>query len=181
MDTREHESFPRTPASSPYALGILTAIVYVAGFAMVAAWFALLMLDQSRPSAAPRAVSSCRICGVVEAVRELAPAPSQQLEGSSAEAAVILLAALGGAATRRVGPARIYETSVLHDDGSVRVLRDTGTPQWKRGDRVKVIKGRVEPGRIAAAEATPPAASDASAASPAERTLTLVLPAAPAR
>jgi hypothetical protein len=48
--------------------------------------------------------------------------------------------------------ATLYETSVRHDDGSVRVLRDTSAPHWKRGDRVRVIKGRVEPilGEVAA-------------------------------
>ena len=143
MDIREHESFPPTPESSPLALGILTAIVYAAGFAMVAAWFALLVLDQARPSAVPRTVSLCSSCGVVESVRELEPAPGLQLQGGRDEGTVLLIAALGGAS--RAGPARIYETSVLHDDGSVRVLRDGSAPHWKRGDRVRVIKGRVEP------------------------------------
>ena len=143
MDIREHEPFPHTPESSPLALGILTAIVYVAGFAMVAAWFALLVLDQARPSAVSHAVSFCSVCGVVESVRQLEPAPGLQLQGSRDEGAVLLIAALGGAS--RSGPGRIYETSVLHDDGSVRVLRDGSAPHWKPGDRVRVIKGRIEP------------------------------------
>ena len=146
MDTHENESFPRMPAASSYALGIITAIVFVAGFAMVAAWFALLVLDQPRPFAARRAVSSCTVCGLVERVREVEPGPRQALEGSRAEGVVILLAALGGASTPNVRPARVYETSVVHDDGSVRVLRETSAPQWKTGDRVRVIKGRVVPG-----------------------------------
>jgi hypothetical protein len=41
VDTRENEPFPRTPV----ALGIVTAIVYVAGFAMAIAWFALLQMN----------------------------------------------------------------------------------------------------------------------------------------
>jgi hypothetical protein len=142
MDIRENRSFPRTPESSSYALGILTAIVYAAGFAMVAAWFALLLLDQARPAAGPRTVSFCSVCGVVEAVRELGPAPGLQLQGGRDEGTVMLIAALGGASM--AGPARIYETSVLHDDGSVRVLRVSVAPRWKRGDRVRVVKGRVE-------------------------------------
>ena len=44
MDAREDKPFPPTPV----ALGVLTAIVYVAGFAMVAAWVALVLLDQPR-------------------------------------------------------------------------------------------------------------------------------------
>jgi hypothetical protein len=84
---------------------------------------------------------ACNICGVVERMREVEPAPAQALEGSRAEGAIVLFAALSGATAR---PARIYETSVVHDDGSMRVLRETSAPQWKIGDRVKVIKGRVE-------------------------------------
>src|SRR5579885_2542836 len=37
MDTLPQDSAPATPV----ALGVLTAVVYVAGFATVAAWFAL--------------------------------------------------------------------------------------------------------------------------------------------
>jgi hypothetical protein len=40
---------------------------------------------------------------------------------------------------------RFYETAVLHDDGTVRVVRETSAPHWKRGDRVKVVRGRIEP------------------------------------
>lgn len=139
MATYENETFPRS-------LGIVTAIVIAAGFAMVAAWFALLVMDEHRPAPRPdpARAAACRICGVVDRVNEVALAPRQALEGSRAEGTVILLAALGGAPRSGVQP-RIYETSVLHDDGSVRVLRGAGAPPWKPGDRVKVIKGRVEP------------------------------------
>jgi hypothetical protein len=146
---------PRAPEDSTHALGIVTAIVVVAGFAMVAAWFALLLLDDRRNVPLERAPrSSCSICGVVERVSEIEPAPMQALEGSRAEGAVILLAALGGAHAPGGPQARIYETSVLYDDGSVRVLRDASAPHWMRGDRVKVIKGRVVPA-AAPAERTP--------------------------
>src|SRR5260221_7268082 len=151
MEIHEHDTFPRAYDSSSRALGIVTAMVVAASFAMVAAWFALLLLDERRP--APRAgstsgpeITSCRICGVVERVSEVEPAPRQALEGSSAEGTVILLAALGGAHASR--PARIYETSVVHDDGTVRVLQEWGAPHWKAGDRVRVIKGRVEPAAL---------------------------------
>ena len=142
MDALDKKYFPRKPV----ALGVLTAIVVAAGFAMVAAWFALLVLEERRAAPMARAASSpCGSCGVVERVREVEPAPLHELQGSHAEGAVILLAALGGAATPGPRRPRIHETTVLHDDGSVRVLRDTGAPQWKTGDRVRVIKGRVEP------------------------------------
>ena len=129
---------------------LLPFAVLVAGFAIVATWFALLVMEDVRenPRTEPPArspVSACTVCGVVERVAEVDPAPRQPLEGSRAEGAVILLAALGGAPASGSRQARIYETSVVHDDGTVRVLQDWGAPQWKAGDRVRVIKGRVEP------------------------------------
>ncbi len=149
MDNDAHESFPR----DPFALGALTALVYAAGFATVAAWFALMLLDQpgGGRAAAPR--TACGVCGVVEAVRELEPATVLQLEGSQAEGAVVLLAALGGASMppAEARARRVYETAVLHDDGTMRVLRDSRAPAWRRGDRVKVIMGRVTPDEAAGA------------------------------
>lgn len=146
MDTREYRPFPRMPESSPFALGIVTAIVIVAGFAMVGAWFALLLLGEERNAPIARAAtSSCNICGVVELVREVEPAPAQALEGSQAEGAVVLVAALAAAARPGARPVRIFETSVVHDDGLIRVLREPGAPRWNAGDRVKVISGRIEP------------------------------------
>lgn len=49
MEAREDKPFPPTPV----ALGVLTAIVYVAGFTMIAAWFALVVMDQPRAAPAP--------------------------------------------------------------------------------------------------------------------------------
>lgn len=134
-----------TPEQAPVALIVLTAIVYVAGFAMVIAWFALVVLGPPAPSSTGKPVdsSACRICGVVEGVAEFERS-SFQLSGEQNEGFVVLLAQLGGL---QAAPAtgRVYETAVLHDDGTVRVVRDTRAPQWKRGDRVKVIRGRIEP------------------------------------
>ena len=135
-----------TPEQAPVALIVLTAIVYVAGFAMVIAWFALVVLGAPGPAggAGPSSGSStCRICGVVEGVAEFERS-SLQLNGEQNEGIVVLLARLGGLKSLPVD-GRVYETAVLHDDGSVRVVRDTSAPQWKRGDRVRVVRGRVEP------------------------------------
>ena len=134
-----------SPEQAPVALIVLTAIVYVAGFAMVIAWFALVVLGQPAPSASGPSsdASACRVCGVVEGVAEFERA-SFQLNGEQNEGIVVLLAQFGGLKAVPA-PVRVYETAVLHDDGSVRVVRDTSAPQWKRGDRVKVIAGRVEP------------------------------------
>jgi hypothetical protein len=129
------------PPQAPVALIVLTVIVYVAGFAMVAAWFALLVLGQPSPQSPPRA-PYCSVCGVVERVGEFERG-GLQLTGDQGESLVLLLATLGGLKGEARG--RVYETAVLHDDGSVRVVRDTSEPHWKQGDRVKVVKGRIEP------------------------------------
>jgi hypothetical protein len=167
MDYDANESDPRAPT----ALVVLTAIVYAASIATVVAWFALLLLGQSR--AAPRPAVACGACGVVQAVRELAPAPGEPLEGSRAEGAVFLLAALGGARAADARSAKTYETAVLLDDGFLRVLRDTQRPEWQRGDRVRVIMGRVVRERPAAADAS---ATVAAAGAPAGRTPSPVPP-----
>jgi len=89
---------------------------------------------------------ACRICGRVERVRELESSRHAALNGDQCEGIVMMIAALGG----RVGRAAhlsfpTYETAVRLDDGSMRIVRDTGAPAWKAGDRVKVVKGRVQP------------------------------------
>jgi len=66
METSENKPLPPTPV----ALGVLTAIVYLAGFTMVGAWFALVLIEQPRASPAALEAAACRICGVVERVGE---------------------------------------------------------------------------------------------------------------
>ena len=175
MDAGDKKVLPPASASTSFALGLLTAIVYVAGFAMVAAWFALLLLGQPGTAPAPRALSSCSVCGVVERVGEFERA-SLQINGEQSEGFVVLLAALSGSLERGTAPGKFYETAVLHDDGSVRIVRDHSAPQWKRGDRVKVIKGRIETGEV-----RPPRATAAPDASPAGRTPSPALPVARAQ
>jgi len=167
MDNDANEMFPRAPA----ALVALTALVYAAAIATVVAWFALLLLEQ--PRAAPRRAAVCGACGVVQAVREIDVPPGPPLEGSRAEGAVLVLAALGGARVPDARPARIYETAVLLDDGFLRVLQDRNPPLWQRGDRVRVIMGRVAPERAPADWAS---AGDAGAGAPAGRTPSPVPP-----
>ena len=173
MHISDKRVLPPTPASTSFALGLLTAIVYVAGFAMVAAWFALLIIGQPGTDQAPRAPATCSVCGVVERVGEFERA-SLQITGEQSEGFVVLLAALSGNLERGTAPGKFYETAVLHDDGSVRIVRDHSAPQWRRGDRVKVIKGRIEPGEFSprAVGAGPTGAPSGAAvdASPAGRT-----------
>jgi hypothetical protein len=136
------------PEQAPVSLIVLTAIVYVAGFAMVIAWFALVVLGPPAP-ATDRAVdpSVCRVCGVVEGVAEFERANFQP-SGEQNESIVMVLAQLGG--LKGDAPAgRFYETAVRQDDGSIRVVRDASAPRWRRGDRVKVVRGRIEPVALA--------------------------------
>src|SRR5687767_9543300 len=174
MDASDKRVLPPTPASTSFALGLLTVIVYVAGFAMVAAWFALLMIGQPGSAQTPGtpATATCSVCGVVERVGEFERA-SLKITGEQSEGFVVLLAALSGNLERGTAPGKFYETAVLHDDGSVRIVRDYSAPQWQRGDRVKVIKGRIEPGDLRQARAVgagPTGATSGAvpAASPAE-------------
>ena len=184
MDASDKRVLPPTPASTPFALGLLTAIVYVAGFAMVAAWFALLMIGQPGSAQTPGTPATCSVCGVVERVGEFERA-GLKITGEQSEGFVVLLAALSGNLERGTAPGKFYETAVLHDDGSVRIVRDYSAPQWQRGDRVKVIKGRIERGELrqaAAVGGTTGATSGAApAASPAERTPSPALPVARAQ
>ena len=133
----------------PIALAALMALVFVAALAAIIGWAAIALKVEPRAPANPFALAdpACRICGVVEEVRELerAAAANQPLTGDQSESIVILIAALGGGAGRLVALPRTYETAVRFEDGSVRLLRDGRAPLWKPGDRVKVLKGRVEP------------------------------------
>ena len=143
MDENANESFPRTSI----ALGVLTAIVYVAGFATVAAWFALLVLDHPGGAPSQHGALQCGSCGVVQAVKEVGPAveprASVLLDGSRSGSAVMLIATLVGSPALEARPHKVYETAVLLDDGFLRVLRDTREPDWQRGDHVRVIAGRI--------------------------------------
>jgi hypothetical protein len=173
MQATDNRSSP--PTSSSRALTVLTAIVYIIGFAMVSAWFALLVLGQPKgPESSRSTDTTCSVCGVVERVGEFKRA-SLQITGDQAEGFVVLLAALGGGLKKYPAAAAgtLYETFVLHDDGSVRIVRDTSAPQWKRGDRVRVIKGRIEPS--SAASGAPSQA--VQAVSQTEKTLNPALPA----
>jgi hypothetical protein len=127
---------------APVALIALTAIVYVLGFAMVAAWFALVLLEPAAPKPSRSATSPCTICGVVEHVGEFDRSAFDR-NGDQNESIVVLLAQLGG--LKGASSSRVYETAVVHDDGTIRVVRDVSAPQWKQGDRVRVVRGRIEP------------------------------------
>lgn len=152
------DSHPHTPI----AIGILIAIVCIAGIAAAVGWIALAI---DKPRLSPSSLRAgllpvCNICGVVEQVRVveatrpkgsppsteglLGKTAGLQLNGDRGEGVVMLLAALGGSVMRAGDRPSLYETAVLLDDGSVRLMREYGTPPWKQGDRVKVMRGRIE-------------------------------------
>jgi hypothetical protein len=96
----------------------------------------------------------CAICGRVERVRELerASPAALPLTGDQSESIVMMIAALGGriASPGAAFSFRTFETAVRLDDGSIRVVRESSEPPWKPGDRVRVMRGRVEPMQSAA-------------------------------
>ena len=100
-------------------------------------------------SASTTAVHSvCRYCGIVERIREIRISPPRYDVSTVAagrdEAILMLLSALSGA-TVTAAKTTIYEVSVRMDDGSIRAVRDGRMPDWRPGERVKIIKDQVEP------------------------------------
>lgn len=103
---------------------------------------------QNSTASAISARSGCHYCGIVERVREVVISPPRYGVSTVAagrdEAIVILLSALSGA-TVAARQSKVYEVSVRMDDGSIRAVRGGRMPEWKLGDRVKVVKDQVEP------------------------------------
>jgi hypothetical protein len=90
---------------------------------------------------------ACRYCGVVEQVHEIDNKASKNgastVSGGRGEMMVMLLSALSGPPEASVRP-NLYEVSVRMDDGTVRAFRSGRPPQWSAGDRVRVIRGKIE-------------------------------------
>ena len=134
---------PRPNATS----GVAFALLCAAGLAI--GWLGWQLIALYEQGSTFRVAGVCGICGQVERVSELehaSPAPLS-LSGDRSESIVMMIAALGGRILRpAVGKSpTTYETYVRLDDGSIRILRDSIEPSWKAGDRVRVVRGRVEP------------------------------------
>ena len=133
---------PRTALTSVVALALLCSAVAAMG------WIGT-QLFELRDNQTFYTTIACRVCGRVERVRELErPSPAAlPLNGDQSESIVMMIAALGGriSAVSRGFSFRTFETAVRLDDGSIRIVRDTSEPPWKAGDRVRVMRGRVEP------------------------------------
>jgi len=103
-------------------------------------WFSAGRLVQSsQPEAAPLLILGADAFG-----RDVF---SRTLHGGRLSLGIALIAALGRATPLDPAQRRLYETTVVHDDGVVRVLRDSRSPTWQPGDRVRVLMGRVAPER----------------------------------
>lgn len=157
------ERLNHTNGRAAVALGTMLLLLCAAGVGAVTGWIAL-QVGEARQNTTFRIPPACSVCGVVEMVRELETAARGASEvnwverglgvrpadlllgGGRADAIVVLLAALGGTSAGTVlFPARTFETAVRLDDGSVRVLRESAAPRWQPGDRVRVLRGRIEP------------------------------------
>lgn len=110
------------------------------------------------PQAATAPVTSnanaCGRCGVVESAHQVGMARSIGEVGMAAGAlgndlttllAVAMSALTGNRFAEDAKATSIYQVTVRFADGSSRVLTSVGTRAWARGDRVKVIRGLIEP------------------------------------
>lgn len=135
-----------TTVSVPLAVGAVIFSGLLVGLGAVQGQSSL-SLDASRFVTASGAPLGCSSCGVVQDVREIANAgPGYEVStvaSSRDDLILILLSSLSGS---KIGsaPRKIYEVNVRMDDGSVRAARLGVAPQWKAGDRVRFLKGRVE-------------------------------------
>jgi hypothetical protein len=131
----------------PLTLGAVVLAGLLAGLGAVTGW-SDFPLHGSLPAATASVADGCRYCGVVEQVREIKSRATRDgvstVSGGRDEMIVMLLSALSGTPDTS-GQTKIYEVSVRMDNGSIRAVRGGRAPDWKLGDRVKVVKGRVEP------------------------------------
>ncbi|HKI64931.1 MAG TPA: hypothetical protein VKA16_09955 [Burkholderiales bacterium] len=131
---------PLTLGAAVLSLGCLAALGAMTGQIEPA-------LHKSAPAATATAVARCGYCGVVERVREIDNKVPKYgvstVSGGRDQMIVMLLSALSGTPDS-AGRPKIYEVSVRMDDGAIRAVRGWRIPEWKPGDRVKVVKGQVE-------------------------------------
>lgn len=110
-----------------------------------------------------RAKATCAECGVIQSTREIVERGNggavgivggavvggllgNQVGGGRGKDIATVAGAVGGAIAgneiqKRVDTAKRYETVVRFDDGSSRVFTAANSPNWREGDRVKVVDG----------------------------------------
>ena len=127
---------------------LAVSLIVAASLAWIAPVVEMLALNLKQGGGASRASaeSLCGNCGVIEDVRESRSAASRHeaatVPGGRAGVVVLILGALGG--NFRIDPVRIYEVEVRMQDGSLRTFQSAAPPARKPGDRVKVVRGRIE-------------------------------------
>jgi hypothetical protein len=141
-------SLIRSSAGTTLILGAVVLVGCLAGSGAVTAWGDLAPADKPGRAGAALTFDGCHYCGVVEQVREVkSRAPRYGIStvaGGRDEMIVMFLSALTGASVT-FDQKKLYEVSVRMDNGAIRAVRGSRLPDWKLGDRVKVVKGRVEP------------------------------------
>ena len=128
----------------------LTRIPAMVGAAILSGGLAGLgvLSQQSGATSTTSTRVGCHFCGIIEQIREVKITPPHYgvstVTAGRNEAIVMLLGALSGATVTDIRT-RIYEVSVRMDDGSIRAVRNSRMPEWKLGERVKIVKNQVEP------------------------------------
>lgn len=112
------------------------------------------------------AVPACAECGVIESVREVDAKGKgsglgavggavvggllgNQVGAGRGKDAMTVVGAVGGAVAgneveKRVKTTRSYEVTVRLNDGTTRVISETGQPVWHPGDKVRIVNGAIQ-------------------------------------
>jgi|SRR6185436_19369260 hypothetical protein len=94
-------------------------------------------------------VAACRLCGVVESVRplELHATPGVTIRGLGDDLmsviGVVAAVLTGNRLEQPAARSALNEVTVRFEDGSTRAVTTYGGRKWERGDRVKVVQGRI--------------------------------------
>jgi len=124
-------------------------------------------IRQARAEPARRAPAYvCQNCGVVESIREVNTRGDgsglgatggavvggllgNQVGGGHGKEAMTVVGAIGGAFAgnqieKQARASRSYETTVRMSNGSSRTVAQAAQPDWRNGDRVKIVDGTVQ-------------------------------------
>lgn len=113
-----------------------------------------------------RARNRCDECGVVETVREVETKGQgsglgavgggvvggllgHQVGGGRGQDVMTVVGVVGGAMAgneveKRSKSTRSYAITIRMDDGSIRTINEANAPQWRAGDKVKVVNGAIQ-------------------------------------
>lgn len=112
------------------------------------------------------AVATCAECGVIESVRQIDAKGEgsgvgvvggavvggllgNQVGGGRGKDVMTVVGAVGGAMAgneveKRVKTTRSYDVTVRMNDGSSRVISEASQPNWRTGDKVKIVNGVIQ-------------------------------------